>query len=179
MQTYNKLEAIFVNKSKARKQLEKQLAIGMALVNGANTFAPMALLYARPDQVLGRQQSLPDWQQPVAARVSASADRKPYSATNLQSLAYAAMSAADAVVFGTAEAASTYIVVAGQTTTVTTLNADDSMDISGESGNPAIGSVVIANGKQNVGEYGVGNVTTMNAPAIRMFTTAAPARLPP
>lgn|GEM_PF-4443289 len=62
-----KLGAIFVNKSKTRKQLEKQLAIGMALINGANTFAPMALLYARPDQVLGRQQALPDWQQPVAA----------------------------------------------------------------------------------------------------------------
>jgi hypothetical protein len=38
------LGAIFVNKSKTRKQLEKQLAIGMALINGANNFAPMALL---------------------------------------------------------------------------------------------------------------------------------------
>ena len=152
-----------MNNSKARKQLEKQLAIGMALVNGANTFAPMALLYARPDQVLGKQQALPDWQQPVAARVSASEDRKPYSATNLQSLAYAAMSAADAVVFGKAEAGSKYIVPAGSTSTVDTLGDGDVMSISGAAGNSAIGSVVIANGWQYVYAYGVGNVTSMNA----------------
>ena len=53
--------------STTRAKLEKKLALAMALVNGANTFAPMALLYARPDQVLGKQQALPDWQQPVAA----------------------------------------------------------------------------------------------------------------
>ena len=93
-----------MNNSKARKQLEKQLAIGMALVNGANTFAPMALLYARPDQVLGRQQNLPDSEQPVAARISASQDRKPYSCADLQRLAYTAMSALDATAFGKAEA---------------------------------------------------------------------------
>ena len=90
--------------STTRAKLEKQLAIGMALVNGANTFAPMALLYARPDQVLGRQQNLPDSEQPVAARISASQDRKPYSGADLQRLAYAAMSGVDNAVFGKAEA---------------------------------------------------------------------------
>ena len=101
--------------SKAKARLEKHLAIGMALVNGANTFAPMALLYARPDQVLGRQQNLPDSEQPVAARISASQDRKPYSAAGLQNLAYSAMSALDHAVFGKAEAF-TSVVGSGGTT---------------------------------------------------------------
>ena len=103
-------------KNKARERLEKRLAFGMALVNGANTIAPVGLLYTQPNQLLGQQMPATDLKgKPVAMRMSANADRKPYSCANLQSLAYAAMSAVDDTLFGKAEAF-TSVVGAGGTT---------------------------------------------------------------
>ena len=90
--------------AKKKQQLEKRLALGMALVNGANTFTPVALLYTNPNLLLGKQISLDYREKQVALRISAEQERKPYSCANLQSLAYAAMSAVDGVVFGKAEA---------------------------------------------------------------------------
>jgi len=123
-----------MRKEQTKTKLGKRLAVGVALVNGANTFAPMALLYVQPGLADGGQQLALNQEQPVAARVSASADRKPYSCTDLQNLAYAAMSAVDNAVVTKAEAA-TYTVSGGTTTSVTNMSNGDTMFIqSGGSG---------------------------------------------
>ena len=91
-------------KQRTQKFLEKRLAFGMALLNGVNTLAPVGMLYTIPAQLAGGQQVQPLDRQPVATRISASQDRKPYSCADLQRLAYTAMSALDATAFGKAEA---------------------------------------------------------------------------
>lgn len=133
----------------------------MALVNGANTFVPMAMLYSRPDQELGQQLALDSQPQPAALRISAGQDRKPYSCTNLQNLAYAAMSAADTALFGKAEAAKIWV-SAGRTSTVSSFSTGDQMYIYGR-GNGNIGTM--NDGYQFIGfrsfNAANGSVTTM------------------
>ena len=107
-----------------RKNVSKKLATLTAVINGANTLAPMALLYVQPNLTAGGNQVMLG-EQPVAAKVSASEDRKPYSCAQLQSLAYEAMSTVDNAVFAKAEAAS--YIVDGSTSSVDYMSTGDSM----------------------------------------------------
>lgn len=59
-----------------RKNVSKKLATLTAVINGANTLAPMALLYVQPNLTAGGNQVMLG-EQPVAAKVSAGEDRKP------------------------------------------------------------------------------------------------------
>ena len=143
----------------ARERLEKQLAFGMALVNGANTLVPVGLLYIRPDQLLGQQLPLSRHGNAVAVRISASLERKPYSCANLQSLAYAAMSAVDLAAFGRAEAFTSAV---GGTNSVTSVNGES---VDGEqdiySGGRATGITILNGGSQYIYTGGASQVNRL------------------
>ena len=144
--------------AKKKQQLEKRLALGMALVNGANTFAPVALLYTNPNLLLGKQIPLDYRAKQVALRMSAEQERKPYSCANLQSLAYAAMSAVDGIVFGKAEARMYDIDSAGAI--IPTITSEDIVTIYPQG---AADVVIMSSGFMTVYAGGSANVGTVQS----------------